>query len=228
MSPLGREPFHGPRTRASAMRQEAVFRPSPSVKMPVPAAYGSRLPHRRRRRRTREGRRVSGDGRQPLACAGQRDQVRNGFSLRWSRTVPRTKCSAARRSATRCEATNPAAPVTSTLVEVLNVKTALFFRAVLPQFLDTAHPVAAQLVVIGTACVVLNTLVDVAAVLGAVKLLKSEATGRQRARLLNKASGLTLIALGFMWRHPIEPLDWRASHASSFMERGGIVRIAPR
>jgi len=48
----------------------------------------------------------------------------------------------------------------------------------------------------GTVCVVLNTLVDVAAVLGAARLLMSEASGRQRARLLNKGSGLTLVGLG--------------------------------
>ena len=46
-------------------------------------------------------------------------------------------------------------------VEVLNVKTALFFLAFLPQFVSPAEPVAPQLVLLGTVCVSLNTLVDV-------------------------------------------------------------------
>lgn len=82
------------------------------------------------------------------------------------------------------------------LVEALNVKTALFFLAFLPQFLLGGPAVVTQLVVMGTVCVALNTLVDVIAVLGAVRLLKSHASARDRARLLNKASGLTLIGLG--------------------------------
>ena len=82
------------------------------------------------------------------------------------------------------------------LVEALNVKTALFFLAFLPQFLVVGGSVAAQLVVMGTVCVVLNTLVDVAAVYGAARLVQSSASGRRRARLLNKASGATLVALG--------------------------------
>jgi len=86
--------------------------------------------------------------------------------------------------------------VEGVLVEALNVKTALFFLAFLPQFLVSGPSVVAQLIIMGTVCVVLNTLVDVAAVLGAARLLRSEASARQRARLLNKASGLTLIGLG--------------------------------
>ena len=82
------------------------------------------------------------------------------------------------------------------LVEALNVKTALFFLAFLPQFLVNGTSVVMPLVVMGTVCVVLNTLVDVGAVLGTARLFRSEASGRQRAKLLNKASGLTLVGLG--------------------------------
>jgi len=82
------------------------------------------------------------------------------------------------------------------LVEALNVKTALFFLAFLPQFLVEGASTAAQLVVMGAVCVLLNTLVDVAAVAGAARLVASEASGRRRAGLLNKASGATLVGLG--------------------------------
>ena len=89
------------------------------------------------------------------------------------------------------------------LVEGLNVKTALFFLAFLPQFLVGGNSVALQLVVMGTVCVALNTLVDVVAVLAASRLLRSESSNRQRVWLLNKASGLTLVGLGLyvaVWR----------------------------
>ena len=49
----------------------------------------------------------------------------------------------------------------------------------------------------GTVCVVLNTLVDVAAVAGAARLLASElSAGRRSARVLGRMSGVTLVGLG--------------------------------
>lgn len=82
------------------------------------------------------------------------------------------------------------------LVEALNVKTALFFLAFLPQFVAPALPLAPQLVVLGSICVVLNTLVDVAAVFAAQRLLSSGPARAARARLLTCASGVTMLGLG--------------------------------
>jgi threonine/homoserine/homoserine lactone efflux protein len=82
------------------------------------------------------------------------------------------------------------------LVETLNVKTALFFLAFLPQFLVSGSEPVPQLVVMGTACVALNTLADLGAVLGAVRLLGAGPTARRRSGLLRKVSGLTLVGLG--------------------------------
>ena len=82
------------------------------------------------------------------------------------------------------------------LVEALNVKTALFFLAFLPQFLVSGSAPVPQLVVMGTICVLLNTLVDVGAVFGAARLLQAGHSARRRASLLNKVSGVTLVGLG--------------------------------
>jgi threonine/homoserine/homoserine lactone efflux protein len=81
-------------------------------------------------------------------------------------------------------------------VEALNVKTALFFLAFLPQFVDPARPLVAQLVLLGSTCVVLNTLVDVVAVFASDRLLSSGAARAARARLLTRSSGATMVGLG--------------------------------
>jgi threonine/homoserine/homoserine lactone efflux protein len=81
-------------------------------------------------------------------------------------------------------------------VEALNVKTALFFLAFLPQFVSPAKPLVPQLVLLGSICVVLNTIVDVVAVFAAVRLLESQTAHAARARLLTRVSGVTMVSLG--------------------------------
>ena len=82
------------------------------------------------------------------------------------------------------------------VVEALNVKTALFFLAFLPQFVSPTAPLAPQLVLLGSLCVLLNTVVDVVAVFAAQRLLRSGTVRAARARLMNRASGATMIGLG--------------------------------
>lgn len=82
------------------------------------------------------------------------------------------------------------------VVEALNVKTALFFLAFLPQFTRADAPLAPQLVLLGCICVALNTFADVVAVLGADRILRSGAVRDARARLMTRLSAGTMIALG--------------------------------
>ena len=82
------------------------------------------------------------------------------------------------------------------VVEALNVKTALFFLAFLPQFVAPGPTMAVQLALLGCICVALNTLVDVAAVRGAAQWARPGAARLARARLLQRVSGGTMIGLG--------------------------------
>ena len=82
------------------------------------------------------------------------------------------------------------------LVEALNVKTALFFLAFLPQFVVPSEPLVPQLLLLGSICVALNTMVDVVVVFAAHRLLASGVAQAARARMMTRISGATMIGLG--------------------------------
>jgi threonine/homoserine/homoserine lactone efflux protein len=83
------------------------------------------------------------------------------------------------------------------IVNVLNPKTALFFLAFLPQFVDpSAGPVAPQMLVLGTLLVGLGVLSDGSYALlaaGAGRRLRSAAATRRR---LERVSGGVFVGLG--------------------------------
>lgn len=112
-----------------------------------------------------------------------------GLRMLWRHGPPRSAKPLAAQGARR-------AFVEGIVVEALNVKTALFFLAFLPQFASPDAALAPQLVQLGALCVALNTLVDVAAVVAADRLLKSDAAHAARARLLTRLSGVTMLGLG--------------------------------
>lgn len=82
------------------------------------------------------------------------------------------------------------------LTEVLNPKTALFFLAFIPQFINTASPVLPQFLLLGTISVFLNTAADIVVVLLAGPIgqrMKDSLRLRRGQRLF---SGCCLIGLG--------------------------------
>lgn len=83
------------------------------------------------------------------------------------------------------------------VVNVLNPKTAIFFLAFLPQFVNPARgPVAVQIVVLGACFIALGMVSD-----GSYALLASALAGRLRRtpsarRALDRSSGVMLLGLG--------------------------------
>ena len=111
----------------------------------------------------------------------------------------------ARREATSALAGLPVAPTlgvrrafrVGVLVEALNPKTAAFFLAFVPQFVDpAAGNVAIQFVVLGTISVALNTLIDVGVAYAASGIRSGAAARPNLVRRLREGSGAVMIALG--------------------------------
>jgi threonine/homoserine/homoserine lactone efflux protein len=83
------------------------------------------------------------------------------------------------------------------VVEALNPKTAAFFLAFIPQFLDPdAGMVALPFILLGSISVALNTLADLVVAIGASHIRETAAMRPGFIRRLREFSGASMIALG--------------------------------
>ena len=83
------------------------------------------------------------------------------------------------------------------VVEALNPKTAAFFLAFIPQFLDpSAGAVALPFILLGCISVALNTLVDIVVAIGASRIREGAAMRPGLIKRLREISGASMITLG--------------------------------
>ncbi|MER8868017.1 LysE family translocator [Mesorhizobium sp. M0751] len=86
----------------------------------------------------------------------------------------------------------------SVAVEVLNPKTAIFFMAFLPQFIDAsaAFPVWLQFVVLGTIVNLMFSSADIVCVILAGAVIARLRRSSRAQRLMRRAGGTVLVGLG--------------------------------
>ncbi|TIL75273.1 MAG: LysE family translocator [Mesorhizobium sp.] len=83
------------------------------------------------------------------------------------------------------------------LVEVMNPKTAAFFLAFIPQFVDASSDhVVLQFLILGAISVALNTLADIVVAFAAGRLRDGAASRGNLVRRLREGSGGAMIMLG--------------------------------
>lgn len=84
------------------------------------------------------------------------------------------------------------------VVEILNVKTALFFLALIPQFISLRQPLALQFILLGSICVFFNTSVNVLVVSATHRFAGTGRSASRRSLWLTRLSGLIMLGLG-LW-----------------------------
>ncbi|WP_213827543.1 LysE family translocator [Halomonas jincaotanensis] len=84
------------------------------------------------------------------------------------------------------------------VVETLNVKTAMFFLAFIPQFVSPEQAMAPQFILLGSICVLLNSTVDLVAVFAASRIVGSGVAKAAKERLMSRLSGATMMTLGVL------------------------------
>ncbi|MEP9388102.1 LysE family translocator [Mesorhizobium sp. KR9-304] len=86
----------------------------------------------------------------------------------------------------------------SVAVEVLNPKTAIFFVAFLPQFIDASasFPIWLQFVILGTIVNLMFSSADIVCVLLAGALMKRLRQSGRARRMMQRAGGAVLVGLG--------------------------------
>lgn len=84
------------------------------------------------------------------------------------------------------------------ITEFLNPKTALFFLALIPQFIDPSGHVAVQFAVLGTTSVLLNTSVDIGVVLASDLLISQLRRSERTARSFKYISSAGYFGLGLV------------------------------
>lgn len=82
------------------------------------------------------------------------------------------------------------------LTEILNIKTALFFLAFIPQFVDPANAAAPQFIALGVICVVFNAIADLTVVFFASRMSSLFDGQSKSATRMSYGSGGILVCLG--------------------------------
>jgi len=82
------------------------------------------------------------------------------------------------------------------MVEALNPKTAAFFLAFIPQFIDPAQPVAPQFIVLGLISVALNTAADVVVTYGCARVQSRLEARPGSIRRIREGAGVLMCGLG--------------------------------